>query len=196
MVEMLSRGKAVTVARYYEDALIIGSDTIVSCGGRMLGKPRDEEDACRMLSMIQGATHDVFTGVAVVDTAGIRRSDGAGELRERDGEREGEHTASDIRLGDTGQYRIASESPDGRPRIIVGHTASKVTFRPMTDHEIRAYVKTGFPMDKAGAYGVQELGAVFIEKIAGDFYSIMGLPLNLLYQMLLPFGISPFHGEI
>jgi len=47
-------------------------------------------------------------------------------------------------------------------------------------------------LDKAGGYGVQGLGSVFIEKIEGDFYSIMGLPLNLLYQMLLMFGVNPF----
>ena len=74
----------------------------------------------------------------------------------------------------------------------MGHTVSKVTFRPMSDEEIQAYVETGEPLDKAGGYGVQGLGSVFIEKIEGDFYSIMGLPLNLLYQMLLMFGVNPF----
>jgi len=62
----------------------------------------------------------------------------------------------------------------------------------MSDEEIQAYVETGEPLDKAGGYGVQGLGSVFIEKIEGDFYSIMGLPLNLLYQMLLMFGVNPF----
>lgn len=74
----------------------------------------------------------------------------------------------------------------------VGHTVSKVTFSNMSDEEIRAYVQTGEPMDKAGAYGVQGMGALFIEKIQGDFYSVMGLPLNLLYQKLMEFGINPF----
>lgn len=73
----------------------------------------------------------------------------------------------------------------------VAHTVSKVTFRPMSDAEIWAYVKTGEPLDKAGSYGVQGFGALFIEKIEGDFYSVMGLPVNLLYTMLLDFGISP-----
>jgi septum formation protein len=97
-----------------------------------------------------------------------------------------------MHLGDIGQYRVISKSPSGEPEIIVGHTVSKVTFRPMSDAEIEAYIKTGDPLDKAGAYGVQGIGAVFIEKIEGDFYSVMGLPLNLLYQMLLRFGVSPF----
>ena len=75
---------------------------------------------------------------------------------------------------------------------MVGHTVSKVTFRPMSDEETKAYVKTGEPLDKAGSYGIQGLGALFIEKLEGDFYSVMGLPLNLLYQLLSLFEISPF----
>jgi septum formation protein len=85
-----------------------------------------------------------------------------------------------------------SKTAGAGPETIVGHTVSKVTFRPMSEEEIRAYVKTGDPLDKAGAYGIQGIGSVFIEKIEGDFYSIMGLPMNLLYQMLLKFGVSPF----
>jgi septum formation protein len=80
--------------------------------------------------------------------------------------------------------------------ILKGHTVSHVSFRSMTDEEIGAYVKTRIPLDKAGAYGVQGIGSVFIEKIEGDFYSIMGLPMNLLYQMLLKFGVSPFHQSL
>ncbi|RAV06378.1 nucleoside triphosphate pyrophosphatase [Paenibacillus sp. YN15] len=66
----------------------------------------------------------------------------------------------------------------------VSHTVSKVMFSPMSEGEIWAYVRTGEPMDKAGAYGVQGMGALFIEKIEGDFFSVMGLPVNRLYQML------------
>ncbi|MFM9328434.1 Maf family protein [Paenibacillus mesotrionivorans] len=74
----------------------------------------------------------------------------------------------------------------------VSHTVSQVTFSPMTEEEIWSYIRTGEPMDKAGAYGVQGMGALFIEKIAGDFFSVMGLPVNRLYQMLGKWGISPF----
>lgn len=130
------------------EGLVIGSDTIVVLDGQVLGKPEDAADACRMLTMLQGRTHQVYTGVAVLDLASERR--------------------------------------------MAEHSVSRVTFRTMSDEEIRAYVKTGEPLDKAGSYGVQSVGAVFIEKIEGDFYSIMGLPLNLLYQMLLSCGISPF----
>jgi septum formation protein len=82
-----------------------------------------------------------------------------------------------------------------QPEVIVGHSVSKVTFTQMSDDEIMAYIKTGEPFDKAGSYGVQGFGAVFIEKIEGDFYSIMGLPLNLLYQMLLKLGVRIFENR-
>jgi len=180
LVELLSMRKATTVRDMLkgtaEQGVIIGSDTVVVFQGEVLGKPVDENDAFRMLKMLQGNTHEVYSGVACVDT-------GSGE--------EGDAGAGDAtRMGDLIQYRILGESSEGRPEVIVGHSVSKVTFRPMSDDEIRAYIQTREPMDKAGSYGVQGIGAVFIEKIEGDFYSIMGLPLNLLNQMLLRFGIS------
>jgi septum formation protein len=79
-----------------------------------------------------------------------------------------------------------------QPKAVTGHTVNHVTFRTMSEHEIEGYVRTGEPLDKAGAYGIQGIGSVFIDRINGDFYSIMGLPLNLLYPMLQSFGASPF----
>ena len=64
-----------------------------------------------------------------------------------------------------------------------------VTFRTLSDAEITAYVKSGEPMDKAGAYGIQGLGALLVERIAGDYFNVVGLPLCRLAQMLRPFGI-------
>ena len=64
-----------------------------------------------------------------------------------------------------------------------------VTFRMLSDSEITAYVKSGEPMDKAGAYGIQGLGAVLVERISGDYFNVVGLPLCRLAQMLRPFGI-------
>lgn len=175
IVEQLSLRKAESVRERAAGSggVIIGSDTIVVLDGQVLGKPKDEEDAVRMLSALQGRTHQVFSGVALVDSASARRDEAVDPV-------------------DIGSYKILSSSPEGKPKIMVGHTASQVTFRPMSEEEIRAYVKTGEPMDKAGAYGVQGIGSVFIEKIEGDFYSIMGLPLSLVYQMLLKLGIQPF----
>lgn len=211
--ERLALGKAAGVRKRLgaeaAGTVIVGADTIVVLDGAILGKPRDAADARRMLGQLQGRSHEVITGVAVLNGATgeskTARSITRVVMKPLDADRIARYVATGepldkaggydttMHLGDIGQYRIISESPDGRPEIIVGHTVSKVTFRPMSDEEIWAYVKTGDPLDKAGAYGVQGIGSVFIEKIEGDFYSIMGLPLNLLYQMLLMFGISLFN---
>ncbi|CAM3470463.1 MULTISPECIES: Maf family protein [Paenibacillus] len=212
IVESLALRKAEAVHRKLNTdqggGIIVGSDTVVVLEDLVLGKPVDHDDAVRMLTMLQGRAHRVFTGVACIDLASgaikvshretkvsmKRLSPDAVEAYVRSGEpmdKAGDYDTT-MHLGDIGQYRVLSQSPSGQPEVIVGHTVSKVTFRPMSDAEIEAYVKTGEPLDKAGSYGAQGLGAVFIEKIEGDFFSIMGLPLNLLYQMLLKFGISPF----
>lgn len=212
IVETLSLRKAEAVYRQSPEpvpgGIVIGSDTIVVLDGQVLGKPQDEADAKRMLSRLQGRTHHVYSGVACLDADSGRSVAASRATRVHMNPltpRQIEHCVATgepldkagaydntMYLGDTGQYRILSETSSGQPEIIVGHTVSKVTFRPMSDEEIKGYVKTGDPLDKAGAYGVQGLGSVFVERIEGDFYSIMGLPLNLLYQMLLKFGISPF----
>ena len=66
---------------------------------------------------------------------------------------------------------------------------TKVTFRPLCEEELRAYIKTGEPMDKAGSYGIQGYGAMFVSRIEGDYFSVMGLPLCPLCQMLRAFGV-------
>ncbi|MBP1905010.1 septum formation protein [Paenibacillus turicensis] len=212
VVHELSSRKAESVYTSLEsmhsDAVIIGSDTIVVLDDTILGKPQDVEEAANMLTSLQGRSHQVWTGVTCLDgstgekhiahcvTTVTMKSLSESEIQAYASSKEGLDKAggydTTMHLGDIGQYRVLSQSPSGQPEVIVGHTVSKVTFRPMSDAEIEAYVKTGEPLDKAGSYGAQGLGAVFIEKIEGDFFSIMGLPLNLLYQMLLKFGISPF----
>jgi septum formation protein len=163
--------------------IIVGSDTIVVLNGEVLGKPRDQADAVRMLRLLQGRSHQVFTGLACLDT-------GCAGCHSESVQASG--SQSIIRLGEVGQYRIISrDALAGQPESIVGHTVSRVAFSPMSEAEIQAYVETGDPLDKAGSYGVQGLGSVFIEKIEGDFYSIMGLPLGLLYRVLLELGVSP-----
>lgn len=178
IVEELALRKAAAAAApsgagYSEGEIVVGSDTIVVLDGAVLGKPRDAEDAASMLLRLQGREHTVYTGVACCSyTHGL--------------------AAEDAAFGNTGSYRAIVPRLEGEPACAVGHTASKVTFRPMSNAEIEAYIHTKDPLDKAGSYGIQGVGAVFIEKIEGDFYSVMGLPLNLLYRMLLKFGISPF----
>ena len=66
---------------------------------------------------------------------------------------------------------------------------TKVTFRPLCEEELRAYIKTGEPMDKAGSYGIQGYGAMFVSRIEGDYFSVMGLPLCPLCRMLRGFGV-------
>ena len=74
-------------------------------------------------------------------------------------------------------------------RALVEHEATAVTFRPLSQGEIRAYVDTGEPMDKAGAYGIQGLGALLVERLEGDYFNVMGLPLCRLGRMLAAFGL-------
>ena len=125
------------------DDLIITADTMVFLGSDRLGKPRDEEDAFRMLRELAGSRHTVCTGVS------LRRG---------------------------AQYESFAVS-------------TGVTFRRASDDEIRAYIKTGEPMDKAGAYGVQSRGALFVERIDGDFFNVMGLPVEQLGLALTRFGV-------
>ncbi len=137
-VAVLALRKARDIAARYPDALVIGADTLVALRGHALGKPQDEADACRMLRLLSGKTHKVYTGLAVISGKAQR-------------------TACCV---------------------------TKVTFAHMTDEEISAYVATGEPMDKAGAYGIQGFGGKFIRGIRGCYYNVMGLPLNTLYTIL------------
>ena len=142
----LSLQKARQVAQAHPDALVIGADTVVGVDGLILGKPRDEADARRMLRLLSGREHQVYTGVSLVRWNG---------------------SFSRTRLGMT-----------------------RVFFREMTDGEIDAYVATGEPMDKAGAYGYQGRAGMYIEKIEGDFFNVVGLPLCLLGEMLTEAGVK------
>ncbi|MEE1012717.1 MAG: Maf family protein [Clostridia bacterium] len=140
-VQRLAAEKAEHVsAKTDADALILAADTVVVLDGSILGKPKDEADAFAMLSALSGNTHQVFTGMAVLDTK-------------------------------TGQCVTAFET-------------TKVRFRALSHREIRQYIASGEPMDKAGAYGIQELGALFVEGIDGDYFNVVGLPLCRLGKLL------------
>lgn len=144
-VQYLSAQKAGSVAAECAwDDVIIGADTIVWYGGNILGKPRDEEDAARMLSMLSGNTHMVYTGVTV-------------------------------RKGDT---------------VLSAAEETKVRFRRISDREIKAYIQTGEPMDKAGAYGAQGYASLFVEGMEGDFFNVMGLPVCRLGKLLKEVGVT------
>ncbi|MCI8513272.1 MAG: septum formation inhibitor Maf [Lachnospiraceae bacterium] len=143
IVKSLAFQKAEAVAeREEEEAVILGADTVVVLDGEILGKPKDAEDAFRMLQALQGREHTVCTGVAL-----LRRTAGEWE------------------------------------RVLFAEK-TKVFVRPMSGEEIRAYIATGEPMDKAGAYGIQGRFAVFVEKIDGDYANVVGLPVSRVYQVL------------
>ena len=139
----ISRQKSGAVQAGAED-IVITADTMVFLDGKRLGKPRDEADALRMLSALQGRHHTVCTGVTV---------------------RQGE-------------------------RLLTRAQSTQVWFREATTEELKHYIRSGEPMDKAGAYGVQGLGALLVERIDGDFFNVMGLPVLLLSRMLAEFGVT------
>lgn len=153
VVKELSAQKAEEVAKMQQegDWLVIGADTVVSCDSRILGKPKDEADAFVMLSMLQGHTHEVYTGVTLYWSA------------------------------------------NGKEQKLTFAEQTKVTMYAMTAEEIRSYIKTGEPMDKAGSYGIQGKCAAFIEKISGDYNNVVGLPVARIYQELLQKGIDILH---
>ena len=137
-VMQLALLKAQDVASRHPDAVVIGADTLVALGRRILGKPRDTAQAADMLRQLSGRTHRVYTGVAVVYA-----------------------DRSDVQCGIT-----------------------RVRFETLSDNEIAAYIATGDPMDKAGAYGIQALGGKYIRGIRGCYFNVMGLPQSIVYRML------------
>ena len=140
-VELRALRKGQAVAGAEPDALVIAADTLVTLGSVVLGKPTGREDAARMLRLLSGRVHQVYTGVALLE-----------------GER-------------TNRF----------------HCVTDVEFSPLTEEEIRWYLSTGEPFDKAGAYGIQGYGARFIRGIREDFFNVMGLPVNELYRQIMQF---------
>jgi septum formation protein len=138
--------KATIAAQGIEKGIVIAADTIVVIDDTILGKPADERDAERMLSMLSGRMHRVITGISVLDAA-------------------------------TG-------------KTLTRTAVTKVWFRLLSDNEIRSYVESGEPLDKAGAYGIQEKGALLVEKIEGCYFNVVGLPVSLLGEMLRTFNID------
>ncbi len=136
--------KAQDVSRRIVDGIVIGADTIVVIDGRFLGKPESHADAVRMLELLSGNTHRVYTGFALV-------------------ERPSDKVLTDVEM-------------------------TLVTFRQLPKDEIERYVSSGSPMDKAGAYGIQDdYGAVFVTRIEGCFYNVVGFPLARFHKRLQEF---------
>ncbi|MBQ9547895.1 MAG: septum formation protein Maf [Bacteroidales bacterium] len=142
---LMSEGKSLGFHRPLEkDELLLTADTMVLLGKIILGKPRDEQDACRMLRLLSGRTHDVITAVTL-------------------------------------------RSGEGAFKTLVDR--SRVTFNELSKEEIHYYVEKYRPLDKAGAYGVQEwIGYIGIRAVEGSFYTVMGLPVHLVYALLKEFA--------
>lgn len=139
VVEDLSRQKALAVAASHKGEVVLAADTVVAFDDKILGKPADKEDAFKMLTELSGRTHQVYTGVTIVD--------------------------------ENGNTKTFSECTD-------------VTMYENSPEAIKSYIQSGEPMDKAGAYGIQGLGAVLVEKISGDYNNVVGLPLAKVYRVL------------
>lgn len=146
LVIKLALHKASNVARKIEHGLVIGADTLVVLGDTIFGKPSGPDEAVKMLSMLNGKIHSVYTGIAVV------------------------------------------EVPSGKTEV--GRCETKVKFKTVSPEEIRSYVATGEPLDKAGAYGIQGKGGALVEAIEGCYFNVVGLPLSKLVDLLQKFQIS------
>ena len=152
LVGRLSQAKAHAVAAAHAEPgeVVLAADTIVTLDGEILGKPADADDARRMLRELSGRTHQVATGVYLLRAAG---TDG----------------------GDAGAAAGENECAPCEDGFTV---VTDVEFYELTENEIEAYVTTGEPFDKAGAYGIQgEAGRLLVRGIRGDFYNVVGLPV-------------------
>ncbi|USQ65714.1 Maf-like protein [Clostridium sp. 16K-1-R1] len=146
-VKDLSRNKAIEVSkRLNEPSIVIAADTVVFQNGKVLEKPKNEEDAFSMLSSLSGNTHKVYSGICLINT-----------------------------YDDT---------------VVTDCDCTEVRFSELNPRQIRNYINSGEPMDKAGSYGIQGLGGAFVEGIKGCYYNVMGLPLNKLYKALENYDIT------
>jgi len=140
-VKRIAQEKMELAKMKVKNGIIITADTIVVLNKKILGKPDTKKKAEKMLFMLSGKVHKVYTGFCVFN------------LNNR--------------------------------KLIVDYERTEVEFRKLMKDEIVDYVKGGSPMDKAGAYGIQDdFGAVFVKKINGCYYNVVGLPLTKLYNAL------------
>ncbi|MFZ5516541.1 MAG: Maf family protein [Candidatus Zhuqueibacterota bacterium] len=140
LVQTLATRKAEEVAKNIPEGIIIGADSVVVMNGQVLGKPIHAADSYKMLSMLSGARHQVYTGFSII-------------------------TMPD--------HKIHSD-----------YEVTDVRFRDLETSEIEKYIDSGQPRDKAGSYGIQDEGAVFVQSINGCYYNVMGLPVTKLYLAL------------
>ncbi len=132
------------------DTLIIASDTVVALNGEILGKPKDREDARRMISGLQNTAHHVLSGIA-----------------------------------------FCYYDAQGKRKSAFSHASTAVHFGPMSEADIELYLDSGEPYDKAGAYAIQGLAGRWITGIEGDYFNVVGLPVNVMCELAKQaFGID------
>jgi len=140
-VQELAMIKSTSVASLVKgDYLVIGADTVVVADGKIIGKPKDYDEAFSMLSSFSNSSHKVYSGISITNSSN----------------------------GNT----------------VTDWCETEVFFNEISHKEIENYINTYKPYDKAGAYGIQEYASVFVEKINGDFFNVVGLPLSKLYRLL------------
>jgi septum formation protein len=149
-VERLAQAKARAIAEAVPDAMVIGGDTVVLDGSRVLGKPVDSPDAVRMLQSLSGRRHHVLSALALAGPFGM----------------------------------------------VSSVARAEVLFRSVDAETVAAYVETGEPLDKAGAYGIQGLGAALVEEIRGDYYCVKGFPVAAFLDLLDEAGFRYSFGRL
>ena len=155
LVARLAKEKALAVAKDLKDTegkttVIVGCDTIVVLGKEILGKPSDLEEARAMITKLQGRTHMVYSGLALV------------------------------------------KLENGREETISNFCATEVTMCRLGKEEIERYFSLEDPLDKAGAYAIQDAGSLIISSIDGDYYNVVGFPIRTLEELLNQWGYSLF----
>jgi len=141
-VKRLALHKMEEAESKVKKGIILTADTIVVLQKHIIGKPKNEKDAERILKLLSGKTHFVYTGFAIKNLT--------------------------------------------NKKVIIDFEKTSVTFHNLSNRMIKDYIKTGSPMDKAGAYGIQDdFGAVFVKKVNGCYYNVMGLPLSKVYNSIL-----------
>lgn len=144
---------------------VIGSDTVVALGGKLLGKPASAEEAKEMLRMESGRENRVSTGLCVIAPR-------AALLREP-----GEH------------FGVSFENIGGTEAVVLSACdTARVRFAVLSEEEIEEYVASGDPLDKAGAYGIQGAFSAHIDGVTGSYFTVVGLPVRLLYEALSALG--------
>jgi len=140
--------KAKDVAKRFGSGVVIGADTVVLAGGRIIGKPKNEKSAFNTLKFLSKRPQWVYTGLAVIDI--------------------------------------------DNNRIFTAYEKTKIYMQRLSDTEIRNYFKKVSPLDKAGAFDIQGPGGIFIDRVEGCFYNVVGLPLAKLAGMLKKAGVDVF----